>query len=62
MDCNKNGKVTSDEFKKLLSRLTNSSITLKNIKQEIKKNNINQKIFVKAQIPPETQYLDFKQF
>jgi hypothetical protein len=36
MDYNKNGKVALDEFKKILSKLSNSYLTLSSIVEDIK--------------------------
>lgn len=62
MDCNKNGKVTSDEFKKILSRLSSSCQILKSIKEEVKRCNYSQRIFGKVGISSDVDYLDNKQF
>ena len=62
MDYNKNGKVSFDEFKKILSKLSNSSLILRNIKEEVKNKSITQKVLVKVGITPEIQYLDSRQF
>ena len=62
MDANKNGKVASEEFKRILAKLSNSSSIISSIKETVFKCRLNKHIFLRAGIPESVEFLSYNQF